>query len=641
MSLADEDAASQLLTPDLFFSDVDVEMFSSCTLTSSSALAEDVQRSHFSAFFMPHHAISHPLPPKTSLTQTMRILTDGLNKVAQNSPWLRLQLHLKVRRTLRKRAQFLAAAAAQRAETLDSWLAYWEAEEGRIQQGFRQHLQSPAALQEMLRGPRGTVARCTTAVASALKVQVVWELYWILRAQHNHRLKLHEQRVQALIARRRDILQGRLQSGSNHSGVDFWQGEPQTLPAVTAALFVLSLQKPKFQYVAGQAIKATELLRLANAHLTDGAWGSPADSPLGPQSSPTLLAFLRSPLLTEPEWLKARTWQAQPLLPVLSWVPSADAVPGNVRTTRASYAGEHSLGSDSSAEASSSDGNFHFSDTELDDRMAHRTLTERRRSSSLGLRRPPREARQPPLAGGRPLHGGEGGGCCANSGDRPLLPAIGCRLPRPGRSDSGVIRRSVFSLQTPPPAYEQLFIKERAPPERRRPAVRSQALRRPPALRGPPLAARRPAPPMLNAGRRGPAARRRVICLFHLCMILIQYPTTQSALSFDPIDHPSGARVPGIWSNQCLLHIRTHRTTGRAGIPCASTYPRRRLYPIVPSPALETFRLVALCAPASSLWCDRFPSASLTSSSLHTVVYIDMYPTGGILTTRETLDPPI
>eukprot|EP00667_Euglena_gracilis_P007167 EG_transcript_7229 len=318
--------SSQLLASDMFSCDLDADLLSSCTIQSlghstGSTLVEDVQRSHFGAFFMAHHAIRRPLLPKASLTCTMQVLVDGLRKMGDRAPWLRLQLHLRVRRTLRKRARRQALAGAHRTETLASWLAYWEAEEGRLQQGFRQRLQSTVALQDVLREYRGALARATTPVADPLKVQVVWELYWVLRAQYTHSMKLHWQRLQGLLTYRRDLLQRRALGLLSYDGVDFWHEEPRSLPAVTAAIFVLSLQEPKFQYAAGQNIRATELLRLANANLADGSWAGAADSPRGPQGCPTLLAFLNSPLLTEPQWLKWRSRQAAPVVPRCTWAP--------------------------------------------------------------------------------------------------------------------------------------------------------------------------------------------------------------------------------------------------------------------------------------------------------------------------------
>eukprot|EP00667_Euglena_gracilis_P036176 EG_transcript_70365 len=71
----------------------------------------------------------------------------------------------------------------------------------------------------------------------------------------------------------------------------------------------------------GRDIKVTELLRLANANLAEGSWVEVADSPLGPHGCPTLLAFLRSPLLTEPQWLKGRCKLTSVVIPPRTWDP--------------------------------------------------------------------------------------------------------------------------------------------------------------------------------------------------------------------------------------------------------------------------------------------------------------------------------
>eukprot|EP00667_Euglena_gracilis_P016567 EG_transcript_17336 len=286
-----------------------------------STLSEGVQRSHFSAFFAVKYAGCCPLPPDASMFAMMRVLADGLRKMSSSIAWFRLQLHIKARRTLRRRAHCLVQTRTKRTETLDSWLNFWCAAEARIQQAFRQQLQSPVTLQEVRRGQCGHIARAVTPVADSLKVQVVWEVYWILRAQYTHRLKLHCQRLLALFAQRKEIRHRRAM-GLYHSNGDFWQGEARSLRAINAAIFLSILQEPKFHYAVGRDIRATELLRLANANLEEGSWVELADSPLGPQGCPTMLAFLRSSLLVEPHWLKVRSKQTSAIVPPRTWSPA-------------------------------------------------------------------------------------------------------------------------------------------------------------------------------------------------------------------------------------------------------------------------------------------------------------------------------
>eukprot|EP00667_Euglena_gracilis_P021777 EG_transcript_23956 len=230
--------------------------------SKGTALFEEVQRSHFRAFFAEQHQIRRPLLPDANLPAMMRILVDGLRRMASSAPWFRLQLHLKVRNTLRKRAHRALQMRAERAETLDGWLQFWCAAEARIQQNFRQQLVSPVTMQEVLRWQPGTIARAITPVADALKVQVIWELYWILRMQYTHRLKTHVWRLLSLLAQRQAFKLQRSPKVSASATVDFWQGEAVSLRAINAAIFVQSLQEPKFQYAVGRDIKVTELLRL-------------------------------------------------------------------------------------------------------------------------------------------------------------------------------------------------------------------------------------------------------------------------------------------------------------------------------------------------------------------------------------------
>eukprot|EP00667_Euglena_gracilis_P030308 EG_transcript_41742 len=111
-----------------------------------TTLFEEVQRSHFRAFFVEEHCVRHALPPDANLPTITQILVHGLHKMISSGPWLRLQLHLKVRRTLRKRARHALQQRAQRAETLNGWFKFWCAAEAKIQQSFRQQLQSPVTL---------------------------------------------------------------------------------------------------------------------------------------------------------------------------------------------------------------------------------------------------------------------------------------------------------------------------------------------------------------------------------------------------------------------------------------------------------------------------------------------------------------
>eukprot|EP00667_Euglena_gracilis_P017801 EG_transcript_18818 len=324
----DDTEETRLPLPDILSPNADTPRASLAAASASepcrtSALSEEVQRSHFCAFFAAEHRIRRPLPPNAPFSVFMDILIDGLHKMQFSAPWLRLQLHLKARSTLRKGVRRLALARAGRRETLDGWLSYWDMAEAKIQGSFRQQLQSSATMQDALqRAQRGIIARAVTPMADALKAQVIWELYWILQAQHEYRVKRQAARLVELLAQRTAILQRRSCGMDTSSGMDFWQGKPMSLRATNAAIFLLLLQEPKYDCVVGRDIKVNELLRLANAHLADGAWGSPADSPLGPHTSPTLLAFLRSPLLTEPQWLKSRSKQAGPLIPPRTWVPA-------------------------------------------------------------------------------------------------------------------------------------------------------------------------------------------------------------------------------------------------------------------------------------------------------------------------------
>eukprot|EP00668_Euglena_longa_P009741 GGOE01011777.1.p1 GENE.GGOE01011777.1~~GGOE01011777.1.p1 ORF type:complete len:312 (+),score=64.39 GGOE01011777.1:251-1186(+) len=162
-----------------------------------------------------------------------------------------------------------------------------------------------------------------TPTCEEVKVQVLWELYWLLLAQTAKKKDVYWARWRAL-QRQRQRIRWRLLNRPQPSGVqphDFQNSEPVSLRAVNAALFVMLLQAPRFCYRPGKEVTLTELLLLANApqpvfHEEDVRLR---------HASGVVTAFLDSPLCSDEAWLRKRFTMPVPLIPRRIWRMETDS----------------------------------------------------------------------------------------------------------------------------------------------------------------------------------------------------------------------------------------------------------------------------------------------------------------------------
>eukprot|EP00667_Euglena_gracilis_P011597 EG_transcript_11851 len=294
--------------------------------------SQKVQEAHFNAFFRPRHALRHALAPAQRLGWKMRIVLHCLGRWAAASVWFRLHASLRARAILKRRMrQFCTGAAKHRQETLESWLEYWRDSESKAQDELRTRLRNTRAMTGMTAERAGQVAlaQVMTSTCDAVKCRVLWQLYWLLRAQVAVQRMEHWARWQGLLQQRCTLLSRFEVSGRplpHHAGPDFQSQSPVSLRAINATLFLLALQTPRFRYRAGVEVTFKELVRLSNAPQRVFHPGEP-EARLR-HASAVVTAFADSPLCSSRAWLVQRHAMPVPIIPQIAWrlpmCPDAD-----------------------------------------------------------------------------------------------------------------------------------------------------------------------------------------------------------------------------------------------------------------------------------------------------------------------------
>eukprot|EP00668_Euglena_longa_P008235 GGOE01009915.1.p1 GENE.GGOE01009915.1~~GGOE01009915.1.p1 ORF type:complete len:547 (-),score=128.15 GGOE01009915.1:640-2247(-) len=285
--------------------------------------SDALQCCHFGAFFTAAHGTRHPLSPTQRMGVTVQIVLHCLRRWATEGIWLHLRRTLRARVLMRNRIRMhRSSSSRQRTETLEGWLTYWQDAEAEAHRGL-QRMQSIRLV-----GNSGAEwasqmaqAQVMTSTCEEVKLQVLWELYWLLHAQTLRERSLYWTRWWALLRKRQKL---RSQVSSLHQlrnyvdeTTDFLGNDPVSLRAINATLFVMALQVPHFRYRAGEEVTLKLLLLLANApqqvfHVNDpDAWVRP--------TSGVVDAFLDSSLCTDPTWLRARLNLSVPVIPLRTW----------------------------------------------------------------------------------------------------------------------------------------------------------------------------------------------------------------------------------------------------------------------------------------------------------------------------------
>eukprot|EP00667_Euglena_gracilis_P004864 EG_transcript_4885 len=170
---------------------------------------------------------------------------------------------------------------------------------------------------------------CQAALANALvstpdplKVQVLWELYWLLRRQDSIRCVCYWGLRLKLLARQRE-LQAQPLVGGEPQGPDFYDQEPQTPRAVLAALFVLELQYRRPLPRPGHGLTFRELVRIASAPHSAHVVRELDCPEVFAMAPPTVVGFLASPLCHDGRWIPEQfsVHSPYPFLPRRTWEP--------------------------------------------------------------------------------------------------------------------------------------------------------------------------------------------------------------------------------------------------------------------------------------------------------------------------------
>eukprot|EP00667_Euglena_gracilis_P010083 EG_transcript_10252 len=286
------------------------------------AASDKVQQSHFSAFFGAAHGTRYALSPTHRMSRTLRIVLVCLQQWRAGGLWLHLRRALRARLLLRGRVRAARLAVTQRrGAVLEGWLAYWQSAEAKVHGGLLARMNSCrlSAGMSAERASQVAQAQVMTSTSEEVKLQVLWELYWLLHAQFVRRQQLYWARCRALLSARQRLRAQAAALGQHLPPPvnDFVGDEPVSLRAVNATLFILSLQAPQFQHRAGEEFTLKELLLLANAPQPMYS-ASDMESRLRPTSG-VLAAFMESSLCDDPAWMRKRHNKTVPLIPQRTW----------------------------------------------------------------------------------------------------------------------------------------------------------------------------------------------------------------------------------------------------------------------------------------------------------------------------------
>eukprot|EP00667_Euglena_gracilis_P007128 EG_transcript_7195 len=287
-----------------------------------SYLSEAQQRHQFVTFFSSIHQLRYRPSGALPLFDVLRAVRFGLENRTCAVTWFRLLHRLRLRCAFRRRIQaYLKQLGRDRDAVLEEWLSFWRAAEVRAARELRKQLQAPRV---EVGSPRLlaklALQRSMVVTPDPLKVDVLWQLYWLLHALFNRRLEAYYTHLVKLV-RRRDHLRAH---PVLPPALDISAERPQTLRAVTAALFVHALQEPRDPWPRGRAVTFKELLRLAEGTHTLPDWAEGRSTAV---VSSAMAGFLTSALCSDPAWLALRYGRPYPLVPPRTWHPALQPVP--------------------------------------------------------------------------------------------------------------------------------------------------------------------------------------------------------------------------------------------------------------------------------------------------------------------------
>eukprot|EP00667_Euglena_gracilis_P005736 EG_transcript_5776 len=159
-----------------------------------------------------------------------------------------------------------------REKVVEEWLDYWRSCETKSQEVVELRKTVVSAWSPMTSSMAHSLARASTKTPDGLKATVLWDLYWLLRAQHSGKALAYWRRWYALHRRRAElrqqVLEGTYKGPKELNDVlDATHVETMSLPTVNAAIFLMAMQPPRFQAKVGRHVTVQDLVRLANGNL--------------------------------------------------------------------------------------------------------------------------------------------------------------------------------------------------------------------------------------------------------------------------------------------------------------------------------------------------------------------------------------
>eukprot|EP00667_Euglena_gracilis_P011046 EG_transcript_11254 len=292
--------------------------------TTKTESAESLERAHFHAIFGQRFPMRHAGDPASlpigAATSTAKA---ALQRGVEVRLWCLMLKHARI--LVRTRNHLIALCQEnrrRRATLLEAWKQYWTDCEDRRQQRLRHKLHAEPP--QYARHPsRHALPRAMAVTPEAMKEKVLWELYWILKAQYGHETAEYWNR---LFDVRHEYQQLR------EKGI----GTARKL----AEFFIVATQAPSFHFEMGADVVFKDLINFAGSHdhrfvaAMGGelAGDTPeAGQPMAACSCPahnTYATFLRHPLCRHPDWLQARHANCLPLVP-----PLPCAIPRSITLT--------------------------------------------------------------------------------------------------------------------------------------------------------------------------------------------------------------------------------------------------------------------------------------------------------------------
>eukprot|EP00668_Euglena_longa_P023049 GGOE01028745.1.p4 GENE.GGOE01028745.1~~GGOE01028745.1.p4 ORF type:complete len:243 (+),score=80.94 GGOE01028745.1:78-731(+) len=175
-------------------------------------LSEVEQRHQFVTFFLSMYLLRYSPSSSLPLFYTMRAVRHLLHKYSAMM-WFKIMRKVRTRCVFRRHIkQFIFQQRQEREAVLEGWLSFWRTAEIRAAVDVRKQIQAP---HPTVASPglqaKQALRRSFVVTPDAVKVEVLWQLFWLLHALAGQQTKAHWDRWRGLLSlqeelRNRDIL---------------------------------------------------------------------------------------------------------------------------------------------------------------------------------------------------------------------------------------------------------------------------------------------------------------------------------------------------------------------------------------------------------------------------------------------------